>query len=235
VRLYSFLAVIFVGLLLPVRLIAADTSTSGKSEPPFAIDLGTSSAFTHCYPFDLSECTRSLERWKEFAKSGFGWAYEKVADQYLYGWGTPADFAEAAQWLRQYVERAPPNLCGVLAKPPLSTDRVADLVSRYRRAADERCDDAYLLVAKFQASGVGVPRDLVEAYALATIAETVLYEFDWFQYPYDLDATALRISIAKELSESDIQAAVKRAHELRPDLDLLLRSTSEFELPRVVR
>jgi hypothetical protein len=87
-------------------------------------------------------------------------------------------------------------------------------------AADQGEPEAYFPLAQMYADGQGTPRDLIEAYALAEIAETVL------NLPEDSDqerALALKQQLATQMTPHQIELAHRRAHEGRPDLEQIQR------------
>ena len=83
------------------------------------------------------------------------------------------------------------------------------------------CD---LRLAELYASGTGVARDPVEAYALAVIAEAVLDDSDMF----GVRLAELKAALGKELSPTQMKVARLRAQAMRPDLrrGIVLRSCS---------
>jgi hypothetical protein len=98
-----------------------------------------------------------------------------------------------------------------------------ELQSRFMKlsaAADRGEPEAYFPLAQMYADGQGTPRDLIEAYALAEIAGTVL------NLPEDSDqerALALKQHLATQMTPQQIELAHRRAQERRPDLEQIQR------------
>jgi hypothetical protein len=98
-----------------------------------------------------------------------------------------------------------------------------ELQSRFMKlseVADRGEPEAYFPLAQMYADGQGTPRNLIEAYALAEIAGTVL------NLPEDSDqerALALKQQLATQMTLQQIERAHRRAHERRPDLEHIQR------------
>lgn len=106
--------------------------------------------------------------------------------------------------------------CVAFAQSPSSPGNEAFL--EYSDRALRSDNKAYFPLAQMYATGRGTPRDLVEAYALAEIASVVLDEIE------DTDndrARALKAQLAPQMLPEQINLALKRASERRPDLEWL--------------
>lgn len=87
---------------------------------------------------------------------------------------------------------------------------------RYRREADAGERSAYYPLAELYAEGRGAPRNLIEAYALAEIAEHFLLATEDSDQPR---AVTLKAHLAAQMSADRIEDALRRALEIRPDLE----------------
>jgi TPR repeat protein len=110
-------------------------------------------------------------------------------------------------------------LIGPLIALTIAWSAMADDASefgRYRQEAEAGERTAYYPLAERYAEGRGVPRNPIEAYALAEIAEHFLLATEDSDQPR---AVALKARLAAQMSADQIAAAHRRASEIRPDLE----------------
>ena len=77
-------------------------------------------------------------------------------------------------------------------------------------------------LAELYASGTGVARDPVQAYALAAIAEVVLDDSDLF----GVRLAKMKAAVGRDLSPAQMKVASSRAQAMRPDLRQLMIARS---------
>jgi TPR repeat protein len=136
------------------------------------------------------------------------------------------EIERALYWYRRGAENGNPNdqvvLAGYLrdgaAGFPLDPQ---EAFRWYTAAAAQRYRGAYLPLAKLKADGIGTERDKIEAYALAEIAEVAGSSRRDSTDDTGQQAKALRERLATGLRPDEIAQAVRRARELRPDLDAI--------------
>ena len=157
------------------------------------------------------------EWWRRAAEKGNRWAMTKLARVYL----ADKEDEEAARWFSRGADAG--NLDAMreyafLLLQGRGVPKDEPAAARwYSKLAAQGDRFSYLALAELRASGTGVAYDLIEAYALASIAEAVLDDSDLFGERLG----RLKGTLEMELSPTQMKAASLRARAMRPDLERL--------------
>jgi tetratricopeptide (TPR) repeat protein len=154
--------------------------------------------------------------WRRAAEKGNRWAIGSLASMHR----ADKEYDEALYWYRRGAELGHRNSQIVLAWMLLRGEGVAkderEAFRLYSLANTRPADPIIMRLAEMHADGRGTERNPIEAYALAEVAEATLDNLsdgDRVQ-----NARALKARLANELQPDEIAQAVRRAHEIRPDL-----------------
>lgn len=157
------------------------------------------------------------EWWRRAAEKGNRWAMTNLARVHL----ADKEDEEAARWFGRGADAG--NLDAmreyaflVLQGRGVTKDQPA-AARWYSKLTAQGDKFSYLPLAELYASGTGVAYDLVEAYALASIAEAVLDDSDLFGERLG----RLKGTLEMELAPTQMKAASLRARAMRPDLKRL--------------
>jgi TPR repeat protein len=149
-------------------------------------------------PKDLA---RSVKWFRSAAIRGDQDAQFQLGVMLFKGWGTPRDVDQALSWLRKAADQDGPaaavadlSIAGLYLKGNGVPKDDVEATRWFRRAAARGSPAAYLSLAQLDESGVGVPRDPVEAYVGYSIALAWLK--DWHTAAQSTSAIAGRRDVA---------------------------------------
>lgn len=166
------------------------------------------------------------EWWRRAAEKGDPWAISSLAGMHL----MDKEDEKAVRWYKRGAELGEldaQNTYAWLLLQGRGVDKDEQAAAReYLAAALRGHGYSFLDVAKLYASGTGVTRDPVEAYAFAYIAEALVDESD-----LGLGGFAqLNKQLTSELSSAQLRAAKRRAQAIRPDVDELRSARIQSDL-----
>jgi TPR repeat protein len=162
------------------------------------------------------------EWWRRAAEKGNRRAINNLAN--IHHADREDEEEEAARWFGRGAEAGDLNSMHeyallLLQGCGLAKDEQAAARWYYKLAA-QGDGFSHLALAELYASGTGVAYDLVEAYALAAIAEAILDDSDL----YGMRLARLKARVEMELSPTEMKAARLRAQAMRPELKRMLEN-----------
>jgi TPR repeat protein len=160
-------------------------------------------------------CAQIPDELRQAAESGDRVAIEYLATAYLFR----ENYEEAARWYRRGAELGNPesqvNYAFLLLRGRGVARDESEAFRWFRAAAHSGYAYAYLATAEMYATGKGTERDPIEALAQVEIALKVLQTSETQNLKA---ARALRSQLAAELTPQQIEEALRRAREKRPDV-----------------
>jgi TPR repeat protein len=125
--------------------------------------------------YEKGDYATALKEFLPLAQAGQASAEAAVGQMYFEGKGVKPDMKEAARWLEPAATKGIARAQFLLGKLYLSGEGVAAVdpvkaADLTKRAADQGLVDAQVDTCAFYYQGVGVPKDLVQAYLYANLA-----------------------------------------------------------------
>ncbi len=125
--------------------------------------------------YEKGDYVTALKEFMPLAESGQASAEAAVGQMYFEGKGVKPDMKEAARWLEPAASKGIARAQFLLGKLYLSGEGVAAVdpvkaASLTKAAADQGIPEAQVDTCAFYYQGVGVPKDLVQAYLYANLA-----------------------------------------------------------------
>ena len=125
--------------------------------------------------YEKGDYATALKEFMPLAESGQASAEAAVGQMYFEGKGVKPDMKEAARWLEPAASKGIARAQFLLGKLYLSGEGVAAVdpakaAALTKAAADQGIVEAQVDTCAFYYQGVGVPKDLVQAYLYANLA-----------------------------------------------------------------
>ena len=166
--------------------------------------------------YEKGDYATALKEFMPLAESGQTSAEAAVGQMYFEGKGVKPDPKEAARWLEPAASKGNARAQFLLGKLYLSGEGVAaadpvKAAALTKAAADQGLVDAQVDTCAYYYQGVGVPKDLVQAYLYATLAAQQGSE----------DGTSILTLLNQDMKPEDVakgDAAVRAWKPVLPDI-----------------
>jgi TPR repeat protein len=166
--------------------------------------------------YEKGDYATALKEFLPLAESGQASAQAAVGQMYFEGKGMAPDPKEAARWLEPAAGKGIARAQYLLGKLYLSGEGVAaadpvKAAALTKAAADQMLVEAQVDTCAFYYQGVGVPKDLIQAYLYANLAAQQGSQ----------DGTAILTMLSQDMKPEDIakgDAAVRAWKPVLPDI-----------------
>ncbi|MDQ7247227.1 tetratricopeptide repeat protein [Dongia sedimenti] len=166
--------------------------------------------------YEKGDYATALKEFMPLAESGQASAEAAVGQMYFEGKGVKPDMKEAARWLEPAASKGIARAQFLLGKLYLSGEGVASpdpvkAAALTKAAADQGLVEAQVDTCAFYYQGVGVPKDLVQAYLYANLAAQAGSE----------DGRSILTLLSQDMKPEDVakgEAAVRAWKPVLPDI-----------------
>jgi TPR repeat protein len=166
--------------------------------------------------YEKGDYATALKEFMPLAESGQASAEAAVGQMYFEGKGVKPDMKEAARWLEPAASKGIARAQFLLGKLYLTGEGVAapdpvKAAALTKAAADQLLVDAQVAMCAFYYQGVGVPKDMVQAYLYANLAAQQGNE----------DGKSILAMLSQDMKPEDIakgDAAVRAWKPVLPDI-----------------